>query len=514
VSFGLLQCVGGLVLLAASWAVPRRNAGTRLKFGAALWLDLAPFGIAFVLMSVITGRPLFAGLVVAALAAGFTVADQAMRDTLREPVVFQAMSELPQVFSHPHLYLPFAGPVLVVGGAIGAVAASVALLVLTPAAWPPLPRWGFGAAVVIGLVYWRLGSPPLLARVADRFRRLDLGDNPARDTETLGPFTMLLAHCTIARAERAARQRDLAPAPTSIATWVKHKAPIVVVQCESFFDARRLSPSIPPGMLSGFAECCAASAMHGGLVVPGWGANTMRAEFAFLTGISESRLGYDRFNPYYALARVPIASHVWRLRQAGYRTICLHPFDSRFFRRDLVMPNLGFDRFLGHDQLSARKKPPYQPDPDLAREVLRVLDAEGPQTFVFVVTMGNHGPWLDGAAGIDPAIAACLDPAMVPQGTALLGYLDGLRRSDEMLRVLMAGLTANHPDAVLALYGDHLPSLPRAFDHFGFTDRHSDYVIWPGTDDAPRRVDLPVHRLGQAVVEVAIGGDWAQRAAQ
>ena len=78
--------------------------------------------------------------------------------------------------------------------------------------------------------------------------------------------------------------------------------------------------------------------------MPGWGANTMRTEFAVLTGIPESALGYDRFNPYYGLARVPIESHVWRLRRAGYRTICLHPFDRRFFRRDLAMPALGFEQ--------------------------------------------------------------------------------------------------------------------------------------------------------------------------
>ena len=73
--------------------------------------------------------------------------------------------------------------------------------------------------------------------------------------------------------------------------------PIIIVQCELFFDARRLSPAIPPELLAGFAACCASSAQFGRLIVPGWGANTMRAEFAVLTGIPESELGYDRFNP-------------------------------------------------------------------------------------------------------------------------------------------------------------------------------------------------------------------------
>ena len=212
-----------------------------------------------------------------------------------------------------------------------------------------------------------------------------------------------------------ARQRPALPAASGREAGPdRHTAaavPIVIVQCKSFFDARRLSPMIPPELLAGFAACCASSARFGRLAVPGWGANTMRAEFAVLTGIPEAELGYDRFNPYYALARTPIESHVWRLRRAGYRTICLHPFDRRFFRRDLAMPALGFERFLGRETLGGPRTPPYYPDPDLARDILRVVEREGPETFVFAITMGNHGPWLAKGPPIDPDIAALFDSA-------------------------------------------------------------------------------------------------------
>jgi phosphoglycerol transferase MdoB-like AlkP superfamily enzyme len=280
--------------------------------------------------------------------------------------------------------------------------------------------------------------------------------------------------------------------------------PIVVVQCESFFDARRLSPLVPRTLLPGFAECCGSAAMFGRLEVAGWGANTMRAEFAVLTGIPESAIGYDRFNPYHALARAPLASHVWRLREAGYRTICLHPYSRRFFRRDLVMPALGFERFLCRRALGGSRVPPYQADPELAGHVLRRLDAEGPRCFVFVITMDNHGPWLGRRDKTEPTGGDWLDAA-VPQRAELLRYLDGLRRSDEMLQILMAGLAERHPDATLAFYGDHLPSLPRAFNHFGFTAPHSDYVIWPGREDPPLHTDLPAHLLGDELLSVAFG---------
>jgi len=502
-----LQTLLGLGLVAVGWLMPRRLAGARIAIGATLALDAAPFAIGTALLAVATGRPVFVGLIMFALGGGLAVADRAMRETLREPVVFQAMSEFPQIFTHPHLYLPFAGPVLVLGGAAAALAAAEILLVFEPPVWTPAPLAALTVALAIVVLWWVIGHAPVLGKAASLARRLGPRGDPEADAAALGPFAMLLVHCTIARAERPLRQRALAVAaakPAIVAGRGMRRAPIVLVQCESFFDARRLSPHVPKSLLPAFEECCRSGTMHGRLDVPGWGANTMRSEFAVLTGIPEAALGYDRFNPYYALARVPLRSHVWRLRQAGYRTVCLHPFSRRFFRRDIVMPALGFDRFLGRETIGGSRAPPYQQDPELARHVLRVLDAEGPQSFIFVITMANHGPWPE-PVGPAAGNAAWLDPAGVPQGAELLRYLEGLRRSDEMLQILMRGLAERHPEAILAFYGDHQPSLPHAFAHFGFDEAQSDYAIWPGSESEPRRVDLAAHLLGGALVDLALG---------
>src|SRR5205807_8646381 len=143
----------------------------------------------------------------------------------------------------------------------------------------------------------------------------------------LGPFALVLTDGVIARAERGVRRARHAPqpAPAFAGSCVRAAVPLILVQCESFFDARRLSPMIPQALLSGFDACCVNGGTFGRLEVPGWGANTMRAEFAVLTGIPETELGYDRFNPYHAFARAPIASLVVHLRAQGYRTVCLHP---------------------------------------------------------------------------------------------------------------------------------------------------------------------------------------------
>ena len=502
----LLQLGAGLALVAIAWLLPRHIAGACWARVTVLLLDIAPLALAAGLLSLATGRPLFAGLVIVALGAGFALADYSMRQTLREPVVFSESVELPQVFSHPHLYLPFAGPGLVLGGAAAAVSLAAALLVFEPPLWTPRPGLAVAVVALIAVGAWLIGREPWLGRAVDALHRLRPSGEPFEDAAALGPFAMLQLHALIARAERPERQRDLA-APALLGERGTKTTPIVLVQCESFFDARRLGPVIAPGLLPSFDDCRAGAALSGHLEVPGWGANTMRTEFAVLTGIPETELGYDRFNPYYALARKPIASQVWRLRQAGYRTICLHPFDRRFFRRDLAMPALGFDTFLDHTGLGGSCRPPYCSDPDLAPQVLRVLDEAGPHSFIFVITMGNHGPWLAKGPPIDKRVAGLFDPAAVPEGIALQRYLEGLRRSDEMLGILMSGLEERRAGAILGFYGDHLPSLPRAFAHFGFTEPHSDYVIWPQGAAAPLRCDLPAHRLGRIIVDRVLGAE-------
>ncbi|MGE0258373.1 MAG: LTA synthase family protein [Alphaproteobacteria bacterium] len=513
----VLHIAAGAALVLAAWLVPRRIAQTGPAPIAVTLLDLAPFALGAVLLALATGRPLFVGVVAAAVGAGFCIADHTMRQTLREPVVFSESVELPQVVTHPHLYLPFAGPGLVIGGGVAGLSTAAALLIFETPASEPHPLAALTIAALAAAAIWLASRERPVNIAASALRRIARpSGEPFADAATLGPFATLLAHTVIARAERFARRRRLAvicdtpnhpggrAARAGRVTTPVPAGPIIVVQCESFFDARRLAPAIPPELLAGFAACRASSVRFGRLAVPGWGANTMRAEFAVLTGISDDELGYDRFNPYYALARTPIESHVWRLRRAGYRTICLHPFDRRFFRRDLAMPALGFEQFLGRETLGGRRTPPYYPDPDLAGDILRVLDREGPETFVFAITMGNHGPWLPKGPPIGPAIAALFDTGDIPQGAELLRYLDGLKRSDTMLRILIGELERRGEPAVVAFYGDHLPSLPRAFAHFGFTEDSADYVIWNGRNAAAERRDISAHQLGHAVIAAAI----------
>jgi hypothetical protein len=491
------------MLALCGWLLPRRVAETRPDLTPALMLDLFPIVLAGSILLAMTGRPIFTGALLFSLGAGFALADRTKRAVLREPVVFSEMSELRHVFTHPQLYLPFAGPALVLGGAAMAVLLCGALMYFEPRLWQPDPLVPMLYAVAIAAGIWVISHEPALGVLAAALRALDAVGDPFSDAASLGPFAMVLTYGVIARSERETRRarHQPLPAPALGRSRDGPPVPLILVQCESFFDARRLSPRIPQRLLSGFDGCCRDGGTFGRLDVPAWGANTMRAEFAVLTGIPESELGYDRFNPYHAFARAPIASVVWHLRSQGYRTICLHPFDRSFFRRDLTLPALGFETFHGIETLGGSRYPPYYSDPELAEHVLAVLDAEGPRVFIFAITMGNHGPWRREGPPIHPELKRDFDTVGLPQGDELLRYLDGLRQSDEMLQILLSGLQRRKSRGVLGFYGDHLPSLPDAFGHFGFDEVGSDYVLWRADATDARQVDLPAHHLPRAIVD-------------
>ena len=490
-----LQLGIGAGLMVAGWSLTRRSAGARWHRRFALMLDGIWPALGFAVVTAATARPILGGLAIFALAAGLMLADGAKRAALREPVVFSDIDEFFQLFRHPQLYLPFAGPGLVIGGALAALAAVAALFALEPTAWPWSPWPGLIAlAALVGLAI-ALAEPPLRDVVVRALRRLALTDDPARDAEALGLIAMLFAHGLIARAERAERRARAAPDRSTPRTPTEAAPPIVLVQSESFFDARRLHPDVPRDLLPAWDACAATARQRGRLIVPGWGANTMRTEFAALSGLSETDLGFDRFNPYHAFARRPVASLAWRLRAHGYRTLCLHPFDRRFFRRDIAMPNLGFDAFIGPEAFAgAERVGRYVSDRAVAGRITELIRTEGPRVFVFAITMENHGPWQDSAlvAGADVRARGL-------RSGALEQYLEGLRSADAMLALLTDAL-ARHGRALLGFYGDHLPSLPAVFDAVGFTDPRTDYVIWRPDGTAGAARDLAAHELPAALL--------------
>jgi phosphoglycerol transferase MdoB-like AlkP superfamily enzyme len=187
------------------------------------------------------------------------------------------------------------------------------------------------------------------------------------------------------------------------------------------------------------------------------------------------------------------------MRMEGYRTICLHPFDRTFYRRDHVMPYLGFDVFLGEEAFpGALRNGLYVADTEVARVATEILREERSPVFLFAITMDNHGPWLP-IPRDDPGLAATAGLPCTQEEGSLAQFLAGVRRSDAMLDVLSKEMSRR--DGLCTFYGDHLPSLPATFAACDFHETSTDYAIWRAGSRIPMRRDLAAHDLSEAIFQ-------------
>jgi len=430
-------------------------------------------------------RPVFA--ILAVLAGQFIVVqiNNAKYRALREPFIFSDFGIFSQALKHPRLYFPFLG----IGRAV------LAGLAICGAA-------AFGLWIESPLefyLYWATGlivaGPVLLFAGLIAAEKPIL--SPEADLARCGFFASIAQYWVREKTIPPPRQTRL-PAP--MAKKSQGLPDIVVIQSESFFDARQICREIRPEIFLNFDAACAASCLHGRLEVPAWGANTMRPEFSFLTGLEPKELDIHRFNPYRYAARRPLRALPAVLREMGYSTTCIHPHPARFFRRDRAFPHLGFERFIdAKDFPGAKKVGPYVSDEAVMDRLIRELDGRSGPSFFFVITMENHGPLHLEKMAPEEETRFFQNP--LPSGCQDLGiYARHLLNADRELGRLRMHLSGLGRDSLLCYYGEHVPSMPRVYDSLGMPDGRTNYFLDnPGSPISGRK-DMPVWDLPREIL--------------
>jgi phosphoglycerol transferase MdoB-like AlkP superfamily enzyme len=271
----------------------------------------------------------------------------------------------------------------------------------------------------------------------------------------------------------AARELLLRHRDALLPTAVRGELPdIVVLQSESFFDPARLRGIESRDVLPEFRRL-ARSARHGELRVPTYGGGTIRTEYEVLTGIAMRYFPEVQY-PYFQLTAKPGESLVTALTAQSYRAIAIHPHSRAFWNRAAAFSHLGFDAFDALEEFGkAERQGYYISDDALVDHVLgRLAEPATRPTFLFVISMENHGPY----AHFPNVDAARRDAREVPPNlsaqaaTELRGYLYHLRNADQALGRLADALMARSRRTLLLFYGDHLPSLPSVYAEAGFDD--------------------------------------------
>ncbi len=441
-----LACL--VAVLADAFALPRGRMSLPLRSpGGTVVLVLAAM-LVYALALILTGAPVVSGVVVAALFGAFALISNIKRRVLGEPLVFTDFALIGAVFQQPQFYLTALRPVQVV-----VLAGGVAGLFIILAALSNLDLAARLAGLGLGLIAG--GGIAAALRHIDFSASNDVPD-PDHDVMRHGLVPCLLAHWYAWRHTADPEPCQLPPIAGA------SRQLVVIVQCESFTDPAVLLGD-PVLLLPGLEAARRGAFQHGRLMVSGFGAYTMRTEFGVLFGRGEDMLGTRRFDPF--LTARGEASHALpnRLDRSVWTSWFVHPHDMRFYGRDRLMPEAGFDRLVGEDAFDppAPGEGRYVTDAAVADRIINLAEQDSAgASLIYAVTIENHGPWPPGDA--DAAHSAA-------------PYLKLLGRSDAMLARLMDALPGIGRPTILCFFGDHRPSIPGASEPG--TERHTPYVL-------------------------------------
>jgi hypothetical protein len=430
------------------------------------------------------------GLVSAALATAFmtlfAITSNAKHAMLGEPLLFSDLALIAGLVRHPRFYFTAVSTrqrwLLAIGMAILLPAL---LLLFVPRAVPHL--------IGLALLLVSLAGLSLLLRPSAAKRLAPLPDVDS-DVARYGLITTLLVYwrrwraspdplpCPAFPARREGRPIPEVPPPPDI---------VVIVQCESFADPVELTGTRADALV-GLERARALAWQWGDLAVSGFGAYTMRTEYGVLFGRSEADLGFRRYDPFLTARAETSYALPARLGGYGYRNLFVHPHDMRFYGRDRLMPAIGFDRLIGEEGFTrpTANGGRYVDDRTLGAALGELIDTAAAPTFIYAVTMENHGPWdTDRSPGSPGGLDA---------------YLNHVRSSDAMLTALIERLSAARRSAILVFFGDHRPSIP------GVTEpedgRHTPYVMLRFSEDGDivrgdnRRRTLSPDQLHHAIL--------------
>lgn len=253
-------------------------------------------------------------------------------------------------------------------------------------------------------------------------------------------------------------EAQLASNDTKMASAMPAKFPnIIIVQLESFMDLHRINGlTFKEDPIPTFRKI-ASESTNGFLKVPTYGGGTVRSEFEVLTGLSTDYLPVGEIPNNNILKKQPVESLAYILHDYGYGTNVIHNYEGNFYNRDTVYPNLGFDKYISMEYMDKPNNQSWQyPEDVLNIEPIEdiISNNEKPQ-FIYNVTVESHGGY-SSSDFENYTVDGNLDQE---EKNELQCYIDKLRGVDEYIKELLDYVESSGEPTVIAMFGDHLPSL-------------------------------------------------------
>ena len=278
---------------------------------------------------------------------------------------------------------------------------------------------------------------------------------------------------------------------------------VIFVQLESFFDVNTvIGGEFSADPTPTFNRLC-KNFPSGLLHVPTIGGGTANTEFEVLTGMNLDFFGAGEYPYNTILQQEAVESVCTDLKEHGYAATAMHNNSGTFYSRNVVYPNLGFDRFVSLEYMQDMKYTDlgWAKDAELTGEILRALETSDARDLVMCITVESHGKYAD---TYEPR-EGDIEVLALPEGVALApfqNFINVLPATDDFLKDLIHTLARFDEPTVVVAYGDHLPALELTSEMLSTGSLYaSRYVIWNNYGKEFEAPDLQAYRLSANVLK-------------
>lgn len=278
---------------------------------------------------------------------------------------------------------------------------------------------------------------------------------------------------------------------------------VIIVQLESFFDPNLIADTYYTENPVPYFTYLMDNYSSGNLEVAVVGAGTANTEFEVLTGMSVDFFGTGEYPYETVLSQNTCETIAYNLKELDYSTYAIHNNTGVFYQRYQVYPNLGFDYFISSEFMAdtTTTANDWIKDKYLTTEIFKCLNLSDDRDFVFAVSVQGHGSFPEEETeNLDIRVSESpFDEGLENQ---IEYYVNQLYEMDLFVKELISELESYDEPVILALYGDHIPSLElEASDLVTGDNYETQYVIWSNFQLEESDKDLATYQLSATVLE-------------
>ena len=308
---------------------------------------------------------------------------------------------------------------------------------------------------------------------------------------------------------------------TDDATTPEELPNVIVIMDEAFSDLSVFGDFETEYDYMPFIHSLTENTVKGKCYVSVKGGNTANSEYEFLTGDSMAFMPAGSV-PYQQYIKTEMPSLATYLKELGYETTAIHPYNASGWARNKVYPWLGFDQTLfKYDFEDPQLIRSYISDYSAFQKIMELMENkdEEEKLFTFEVTMQNHGGYSKDVEGFEETVHLTDAKNKTTQVRAAEKYLTLIRETDRAFETLISYLQGSDEKTIVLLFGDHQPSdyitntilrltgrerEGEDADNVYFDNYIVPFVMWANYDIEEEEVDaISVNYLGGLLFEKA-----------